>query len=31
LLGVPVEEHVANCLVALQARADEVGLGGVAQ
>ncbi|HEX3571364.1 MAG TPA: HD domain-containing protein [Acidobacteriaceae bacterium] len=30
LLGVPVEEHVANCLVALQARADEVGLAGVA-
>jgi predicted hydrolase (HD superfamily) len=31
LLGVPVEEHIANCLVALQARADEVGLAGVAQ
>ena len=26
LLGIPVEEHVANCLVAMQARAAELGL-----
>ena len=26
LLGIPVEEHVGNCLVAMQARAGELGL-----
>ncbi|HTV08196.1 MAG TPA: HD domain-containing protein [Candidatus Aquilonibacter sp.] len=26
LLGIPLEEHIGNCLVAMQARADELGL-----
>ena len=26
LLGLPVEEHIGNCLVAMQARAGELGL-----
>jgi predicted hydrolase (HD superfamily) len=30
LLGLPVEEHVGNCLRAMQARAGELGLEGVA-
>jgi len=30
LLGIPLEEHVANCISALQARAEEAGLAGVA-
>src|SRR5439155_4151678 len=30
LLGLSVEEHVGNCLRAMQARADELGLAGVA-
>jgi predicted hydrolase (HD superfamily) len=29
LLGLPLEEHVANCLRAMQARAEELGLGGI--
>ena len=29
LLGLSVEEHVGNCLRAMQARAEELGLGGV--
>ena len=29
LLGIPLQEHVENCLTALQARADELGLAGV--
>ena len=29
LLGIPLQEHVENCLTALQARADELGLGGI--
>jgi predicted hydrolase (HD superfamily) len=28
LLGLSVEEHVGNCLVAMQARAEELGLQG---
>jgi predicted hydrolase (HD superfamily) len=28
LLGLSVEEHVGNCLTAMQARAAELGLGG---
>jgi predicted hydrolase (HD superfamily) len=28
LLGLSVEEHVGNCLVAMQERAGELGLGG---
>jgi predicted hydrolase (HD superfamily) len=28
LLGLSVEEHVGNCLRAMQARAEELGLGG---
>lgn len=28
LLGIPVEEHVGNCLAAMQARAEEIGLAG---
>ena len=28
LLGIPVEEHVGNCLRAMQERADELGLRG---
>ena len=28
LLGIPLEEHVANCIAALRARAEEAGLGG---
>jgi len=31
LLGVSVEEHVGNCLKAMQARAGELGLAGVAR
>jgi putative nucleotidyltransferase with HDIG domain len=30
LLGLSVEEHVGNCLRAMQARAEELGLTGVA-
>jgi predicted hydrolase (HD superfamily) len=30
LLGIPLEEHVGNCLKAMQARAAELGLGGAA-
>jgi predicted hydrolase (HD superfamily) len=30
LLGVSVDEHVGNCLRAMQARAEELGLAGVA-
>jgi predicted hydrolase (HD superfamily) len=30
LLGLPLEEHVANCLIAMQARAAELGLAGIA-
>ena len=30
LLGLSVEEHVGNCLAAMQARAEEVGLAGAA-
>jgi predicted hydrolase (HD superfamily) len=30
LLGLSVEEHVGNCLRAMQARAEELGLAGVA-
>jgi predicted hydrolase (HD superfamily) len=26
LLGIPVEEHIGNCLAAMQARAEELGL-----
>ena len=29
LLGIPVEEHIANCLAALQERASEAGLSGL--
>jgi predicted hydrolase (HD superfamily) len=29
LLGLSVEEHVGNCLTAMQARAEELGLQGV--
>jgi predicted hydrolase (HD superfamily) len=29
LLGIPVEEHVGNCLRAMQAHAGELGLAGV--
>ena len=28
LLGVPIEEHVGTCLLAMQARAGELGLLG---
>ena len=30
LLGLSVEEHIGNCLTAMQARAEELGLQGVA-
>jgi predicted hydrolase (HD superfamily) len=30
LLGLSVEEHVGNCLRAMQGRAEELGLAGVA-
>jgi predicted hydrolase (HD superfamily) len=30
LLGLSVEEHVGNCLGAMQARAEELGLAGIA-
>jgi predicted hydrolase (HD superfamily) len=30
LLGLSVEEHVGNCLGAMQARAEELGLQGIA-
>ena len=30
LLGIPLEEHVGNCLRAMQERAGELGLGGTA-
>ena len=26
LLGIPIEEHIGNCLAAMQARAEELGL-----
>src|SRR5882757_9919292 len=29
LLGLPVEEHIGNCLRAMQARAAELGLAGI--
>jgi predicted hydrolase (HD superfamily) len=29
LLGIPLDEHVGNCLAAMQARAEELGLAGV--
>lgn len=29
LLGIPVEDHIANCLAAMQASAAELGLEGV--
>src|ERR1700677_5247327 len=29
LLGLSVDEHVGNCLRAMQARAQELGLGGI--
>lgn len=29
LLGIPLDEHVANCLSAMQERAGELGLAGV--
>jgi len=29
LIGLPIEEHVANCIKAMQAKADELGLAGV--
>jgi predicted hydrolase (HD superfamily) len=28
LLGLSVEEHVGNCLTAMQARAEELGMAG---
>jgi predicted hydrolase (HD superfamily) len=28
LLGIPIEEHIGNCLVAMQAHAGELGLEG---
>jgi predicted hydrolase (HD superfamily) len=28
LLGVPLEEHLGNCLQAMQERAGELGLAG---
>ncbi|HEX7159101.1 MAG TPA: HD domain-containing protein [Edaphobacter sp.] len=31
LLGIPLEEHVGNCLGAMQERADELGLAGVSE
>jgi len=30
LLGISLEEHVGNCLRAMQERAGELGLGGTA-
>ena len=30
LLGLSVEEHVGNCLLAMQARAEELGMAGTA-
>jgi predicted hydrolase (HD superfamily) len=30
LLGLSVEEHVGNCVAAMQARAAELGLAGTA-
>jgi predicted hydrolase (HD superfamily) len=30
LLGIPLEEHLGNCLKAMQARAEELGLVGAA-
>jgi predicted hydrolase (HD superfamily) len=30
LLGLSIEEHVGNCLAAMQARAEELGLQGIA-
>ncbi len=29
LLGLPIEEHIANCLAAMQASAAELGLEGL--
>jgi predicted hydrolase (HD superfamily) len=29
LLGIPLDDHVANCLGAMQERAGELGLAGV--
>jgi len=29
LLGIPLEEHLGNCLKAMQERAGELGLAGV--
>ena len=28
LLGLPIEEHIGNCLIAMQVRAGELGLAG---
>ena len=30
LLGLPLEEHVGNCLRAMQAKSEELGLSGIA-
>jgi predicted hydrolase (HD superfamily) len=29
LIGLPLEEHVANCIAAMQANAEALGLAGV--
>jgi putative nucleotidyltransferase with HDIG domain len=29
LIGLPIEEHIANCLKAMQERAEDLGLAGV--
>jgi predicted hydrolase (HD superfamily) len=29
MLGISLEEHIANCLMAMQERAEELGLAGV--
>lgn len=29
LLGLPLEEHIANCISGMQERADELGLAGI--
>jgi predicted hydrolase (HD superfamily) len=31
LLGVPLEEHIGNCLTAMQERAEELGLTGIVE
>ncbi|MBV8569873.1 MAG: hypothetical protein JO319_04615, partial [Acidobacteriaceae bacterium] len=30
-LGIPLEEHIAFCVEAMKARAEELGLAGAAQ